>query len=347
MKVFSFLLSEKLEDAPGRAKKLEELGFDGTSVGETRHDPFFPMLLAAEHTKRLHVATCIAIAFAQSPMLMAYKSWDLQRYSGGRFELGLGTQVKGHIERRYSMPWTPPIPRMREYVQSLRAIWNSWQNGVKLDYKGKDYSFSLMTPMFNPGPIQHPHIPVYLAAVTPAMAKLTGEVGDGIFLHPLSTPKYIREVLLPAIREGAKKANRSLDTFDVSSQNFIITGRTEADLQPEIDRIRRQIAFYASTRTYKVVMDTHGWGDVTDKLFQLSLKGQVGGGSEDVWKEMAGSITDEIFNEFVIVATYDTVAKRIKERFGGLVTRIAMSIPAKSPADEEAAKDVLRQLHAA
>ncbi len=343
MQVYTYLSSSPLERCGAEARQAEELGYEGATVGESSHDPFLPLALAAVQTSRLKLGTSVAIAFPRSPMVVANVSWDLQALSRGRFELGLGTQVKGHNVRRFSVPWGPPIPRMREYAQALRAIWDCWQNGTKLRFHGDHYNFSLMTPMFNPGPIEHPRIPVLVAAVTPAMGRLAGEVMDGVLLHPLSSPKYLRDVLVPAIHEGARRAGRPLDGFQIVGANFIVTGRAEADLARRKEAVRRQIAFYASTRTYRVVMDAHGWGETADRLFQMSLQGQTGGG-EGVWQEMARLITDEMLDEFAVIATYDSLAPQIRQRLGGLLTRIALPAASGSPGDREVYRAMVREL---
>ncbi|MEE9286182.1 MAG: TIGR03617 family F420-dependent LLM class oxidoreductase, partial [Dehalococcoidia bacterium] len=340
---YTAILGYPLEDVGRQAALSEELGFDGVGVGEAAHDPFLPLALVAEHTSTIKLGTTVAIAFPRSPMVVAATSWDLQAFSRGRFELGLGTQVKGHNERRFSTPWGPPIPRLREYVQSLRAIWDCFQNGTKLDYRGEHYTFTLMTPNFNPGPIEHPTIPVLGAAVTPGMARLTGEVMDGMLLHPLCSPRYLKEVLVPAVQEGAKKAGRSLDGFEIVGGSFLVTGRTDADLERSRERVRRQLAFYASTRTYKVVMDAHGWGATTERLHELSLKGQTGGG-EGMWREMAALFDDEMLEQFAVVATYDDLADRIKERYGDTLTRMALTIPVRDDESQDAVREIVRRL---
>lgn len=314
----------------------EEVGYDIVTTSETSHDPFLPLVLAAEHSERLLLGTSVAIAFPRSPMVVAYTAWDLQKFSGGRLVLGLGTQVKGHNERRFSVRWTAPGPRLREYVLALRAIWDCWQNGTPLNFRGDHYSFTLMTPFFNPGPIEHPRIPVYIAAVNAFMARLAGEVCDGIRLHPFLSPKYLREVIIPAVRAGASRAGRSLENFGLAGAGFVITGRTGADLAPQREAVRRQLAFYASTRTYRPVMEIHGWGETVDRLHRLSLQGR--------WEEMAGLITDEMLETYATIGTYDEIADRLRERYGGLVTSVAMNLPLESPEDRELARELIARL---
>jgi probable F420-dependent oxidoreductase len=322
-----------LHAVPEIVRRAEEVGYDVVTTSETSHDPFLPLVLAAEHSRRPLLATSVAIAFPRSPMVVAYTAWDLQKFSGGRLVLGLGTQVKGHNERRFSVLWTAPGPRLREYVLALRAIWTCWQNGTPLNFRGQHYTFTLMTPFFNPGPIEYPNIPIYIAAVNAFMARLAGEVCDGIRLHSFLSPKYLREVIIPAVRAGAARAGRALESFGLAGAGFVITGRTEADLAPQREAVRRQLAFYASTRTYRPVMEIHGWGETVDRLHRLSLQGK--------WEEMAGLITDEMLETYATIGTYDEIADRLRERYGGLVTSVAMNLPLETPADREAAKEVI------
>jgi len=243
------------------AKRLEDLGFDGIISSETAgHDPFFPLLIAAEHTARVTLATGIAVSFPRSPMVVAQMAWDLQRFSGGRFQLGLGTQVKGHNERRYGTPWTaPPGPRMREYVQCLQAIFRTFQNPKQPTFfDGQHYRYTLAPPVFTASPIEHPHVPIHLAAVNPYMARLGGELGDGVFAHPACTAKYIREVMLPQIAQGAHKAGRPLEQIEVIGAPIIVTGRNQQELAAERELLKRRVAFYGSTRTYHPILEVHG-----------------------------------------------------------------------------------------
>lgn len=336
MRVEFHLQARDLRALPELVRRVEEVGYDAVTSSETSHDPFLPLVLAAEHSKRLLLGTSVAIAFPRSPMVVAYLAWDLQKFSGGRFSLGLGTQVKGHNERRFSVPWTAPGPRLREYIGALRAIWDCWQNGTPLNFRGKHYTFTLMTPFFNPGPIEHPRIPVYIAAVNAFMARLAGEICDGIRLHSFLSPKYLREVIIPAVQAGAARAGRSLEGFGLAGAGFVITGRTEADLAAQREAVRRQLAFYASTRTYRPVMELHGWGETVDRLHRLSLQGR--------WAEMAGLITDEMLETYATIATYDGIADRLRERYGGLVTSVALNLPLETAEDRELAKEVIARV---
>jgi probable F420-dependent oxidoreductase len=336
VKVETLIPAGNLADFAAPARMAEELGYDGVVVPETGHDPFLPLALAAEHTQRITLGTGVAIAFPRAPLTVAQIAWDLQALSNGRLLLGLGTQVKGHNERRYSVPWTAPGPRLREYILCLRAIWDCWQNGTGPDFRGEHYTFTLMTPYFNPGPIEHPHIPIYISAVNPYNCRLVGELCDGVRLHAFNTGKYLREVILPNIEAGARKAGRSLQDIDISGGSFIVTGENEEELEQAKRAAKQQIAFYGSTRTYRPVMDLHGWGDVCLKLNAMSVRGQ--------WQEMADEISDEMLEEFAVIGTHDEIAARIKERLGDVVTSVGFAMPIRSPGDRERLRAILQTL---
>ena len=279
-------------------------------------------------------------------MTMAKIAWDLQALSKGRFELGLGTQVKGHIVRRFATPWTPPLRRMREYVSAMRAIWDTWQNRTRLDYKSENYTMNLMTPHVDPGPIEHPDIPVMLAAVTPRMGRMAGRCADGILMHGINTVKYNDEKFIPHIKEGLAQSERSFNDFAMHVIGFYTAVRDEAAFEKVKRGLRRTIAYYGSTRTYKTVFDTHGWGDVVDRLYELSRKGQVGSGQEDTWeKDMVEIVNDDVFNEFTLVGTYDTIARQLKDRYGSFASKISFDIRLKTPDDEEALRRIIQELH--
>lgn len=335
-KVETGLYAARLEQAGEVARRAEELGYDGINAAETAHDSFLPLVLAAEHTERIGIGTSVAIAFPRSPMVTAMMAWDLQRFSKGRMTLGLGTQVKGHNQRRFSVPWSPPAPRIREYVQALKAIWHTFQTGEKLDYVGEHYTFTLMTPNFNPGPIEHPHIPVHIAAVNPRNAFVAGEVCDGVKLHGFNTMKYTKDVLLPEIMKGLEKSGRTRDQFEICGGGFLATGRTWSEAEQNAQEIKRQISFYGSTRTYQAVFDHHGWGDTTARLHEMSLQGK--------WDEMPAVIPDEMLTEFAVIAPYDKVAQAIKERYGGVCDRVGFSAAIKTPEDEEAVRAIIKEL---
>ncbi len=309
------------------ARLLEEIGYDGFVVEETKDDPFVLMALAAQATTRLKLGTSVAIAFPRSPAVTAMSAWTLQKLSRGRFTLGLGTQVKAHIERRYGMAWSPAGPWMREYVSAVRAFWDCWQNGTPLDVQGPHYNINLMVPLFNPGPIEHPHIPIQLAAVNAVMCQVAGEVADGLRPHPVCTPSYIEKVMLPAVRAGAAKAGRSLDAFQVGMKPLVAAAANEEELAPKVRDVRARIAFYASTPQYRAAFDHHGLGDLADRLKLLSRAQR--------WEEMPQHITDDILHTYVTVGTYDEIARKLCDRYGGVVTHCEFSIPVRNAADRE------------
>jgi probable F420-dependent oxidoreductase len=324
-------------DALGRdARLLEEIGYHGMVVEETKDDPFVLMALAAQATSRLRIGTSVAIAFPRSPAITAMSAWTLAKLSRGRFTLGLGTQVKAHIERRYGVAWSAAGPWMREYVQAVRAIWDCWQNGTKLDVKGPHYTINLTVPLFNPGPIEHPHIPIHVAAVNAVMCQVSGEVADGIRVHPVCTPSYIEQVMRPAIRAGAAKAGRPLDGFQVCMKPLVATAATEAELAPKVRDVRARVAFYASTPQYRAAFEHVGLGDLADRLKLLSRAQR--------WEEMPQHISDETLHTFVTVGTYDTIAARLQERFGKIVTDIEFSIQVKTDADHELLRGMAKEI---
>ena len=309
------------------ARLLEEVGYHGMVVEETKDDPFILMALAAQATQTLRIGTSVAIAFPRSPAVTAMSAWTLAKLSKGRFTLGLGPQVKAHIERRYGLSWSPAGPWMREYVQAVRAIWAHWQKGVPLDIKGPHYNINLMVPLFNPGPIEHPDIPIHLAAVNAVMCRTAGEVAQGIRLHPVCTPSYIEKVMLPAVREGATKAGRTLENFQTCMKPLLAVAANEAELVPKIRDVRARISFYASTPQYRAAFAHLGLGDLADNLKLLSRAQR--------WEEMPPHISDEVLETFVTIGTYDTIAAKLLERFGGCITDCEFSIAVKTEADKE------------
>jgi probable F420-dependent oxidoreductase len=339
MKVETALPRGGLEPVAAAATEAEEMGYDGVLSFEVGHDPFLPLTIAAEHTQRVTLGSAVAIAFPRSPLTVAQMAWDIQALSRGRLLLGLGTQVKGHNERRYSTPWPSPAgPRLREYILVLRAIWDSWQNKSRPNFRGKHYTYTLMTPAFDPGPIEHPHVPIHISAVNPYMCRLAAELCDGVRLHNFCTPKYLREVILPNMEAAAKKAGRSLKDIDISGGGFIITGEKEEDVERQKEVIRAQIAFYGSTRTYKGVLDIHGWGETCLNLHQLAAEGR--------WAEMKRQISDEMMDQFAVIGTYDEIAARIRERWSGIVNRIALVFPIRNQGDKERLKALIGELQA-
>lgn len=310
------------------ARLLEEIGYDGLVCEETKDDPFVIMTLAAQATSRLKLGTAVAIAFPRSPTIMAMNAWTLQKLSGGRFTLGLGSQVKGHIQRRYGMTWSPPAPWMREYVKAVRGVWDCWQTGAKLNISGEHYNLDLMVPLFNPGPIEHPDIPIHLAAVNKIMCGVAGEVADGIRPHPVCTPSYIEHVMLPAVRDGAVRAGRSLDHFRVCMKPLIATAPNQASLVAKVRDARARIAFYASTPGYRGAFEHLGLGELADECKELS-KAQR-------WEELPQFITDDILHQFAVIGTYDEIGAKVVERFGRLVTNVEFSIAVTNDTEKEA-----------
>lgn len=312
---------------PAVARAAEQVGFAGLWAPETQHNGFVPMILAAEHTTAIEIGTAVAIAFARSPMVTAQMGWDIQDLSGGRFILGLGTQVKAHIERRFGMPWDAPVPRLREYIQAVRAIWDSWQNGTKLDFTGRFYQHTLMTPFFNPGPIANPRIPIYIAGVNEGLARLAGEQCDGFHVHPFHSVKYVNELVRPQVAAGAQAAGRDLADVALVSSIFVISGPNEAAMDAARKAVREQIAFYASTPTYRVVLETHGWQDVGEQLSRLAAAKR--------WAEMGPLITDDMLDVFAVQASFDQLGSALRQRYDGVLDRIACYLPyAPGPMDE-------------
>ena len=313
MKLDTGFLSFDLRAIPDYARKAEDLGFGALWAAETKHDGFLPLAVAATSTERVRLGTAIAIAFARSPMVLAQIGWDLQKASGGRFIMGLGTQVKAHNERRFSVKWDAPGPRLREIVEALRAIWNTWQTKAPLRYHGKHYQIDLMTPFFDPGPIEHPHIPIYLAGVNPYMARLAGEVAEGLHIHSFHSAKYLREVLHPAVAEGLHRAGRSRLDFTFRASTMVIVGDTREEIEKQKQAVKQQIAFYASTRTYAAVLAAHGLDDLSPRLHAKSLEGD--------WKGMADLISDAMLEDFAVIGSWADIGPRIRERYAGLYDR--------------------------
>ncbi|MCV7089078.1 LLM class F420-dependent oxidoreductase [Mycobacterium interjectum] len=307
-------IPNQLARAPAVAGALEQDGYDGGWTAETNHDPFLPVLLAAEHTSRLEVGTNIAVAFARNPMIVANIGWDLQAYSRGRFILGLGTQIQPHIEKRFSMPWSHPAPRMSEFVAALHAIWSAWQDGTKLRFEGDFYTHKIMTPMFTPEPQPHSAPRVFLAAVGEKMTEMCGEVADGHLGHPMVSKRYLEEVTLPALLRGMQRSGRDRGVFEVSCEVLVATGESDDELALACAAVRKQIAFYGSTPAYRKVLELHGWGDLHTELHRLSLAGE--------WETMGSLIDDEMLAAFAVVGPVDTIAAGLKSRCEGAVDRV-------------------------
>ena len=340
MKVETALVAPTIDAIGDAARRIEDAGYDSVITPEAGHDPFLPLMIIAEHTKKLHFGTGVAIAFPRSPFVTAQIAWDLQRYSGGRFMLGLGTQVKGHNERRYSTAWpSPPGPRLREYILCLKAIFKTFQSGARPDYKGKHYQFTLISPFFSPGANENAHVPIYISAVNRYNCRLVGELCDGIRMHGFNTLKYTNEVIIPAIREGAEKAGRKFEDIDLVGGAFVITGKNQEEIEKAKTPVRQQLSFYASTRVYHPVLEVHGWQDVGQQLFRLSMEGK--------WGEMANGITDEMLDEMAVIGTYDELADKLKARYSGLVTTLDFGFGVRTPEQQEALASIVHELKAA
>ena len=319
MKVETNLREVPLTEVPAAARLAEELGFDSVAQAEVRRDPFISLTLAATTTSRVMLAPAVAIVFPRSPMIVAYMSRNIQELSQGRFTLGMGTQVKGHIERRFSTEWGRPGPRLREYVLALRAIWDCWQNGTPLHFEGEFYRFTLMTPEFSLGPTPYHPIPIQIAAVNTYLARTAGELCDGLRLHSFTTPAYIRDVIWPNVIRGAQKAGRSLDNFQMIGGGFIATGADEEAVTKAREWVRRRIAFYASTRTYLPVLEHHGWEGINPELRKLIAQNR--------WDELASLVDDEILDTFCTSGTYDEIVEAARKRLDGLVDMISFPLP--------------------
>ena len=305
-------------DAGEAAKRQEDLGYDGLWAPETSHDPLISLAFAARATERVELGTAIVVAFGRNPMDLAITANDLQLLSKGRFILGLGSQIKPHIEKRFSMPWSHPAPRMREFILAMRAIWDSWNEGTKLDFRGKFYTHTLMTPFFNPGKNEYGPPKVFLAGVGEKMTEVAGEVCDGFLAHAFSTPKYLREVTIPALERGLKKAGRSRKDFEVTAPGFMVLGNNDSELEASAAGVRQQIAFYGSTPAYRPVLEMHGWGNLQEELNTMSKRGE--------WVEMGKLINDDMLSEFAIVGRPEDVAQEVENRYGGFVDRISYGI---------------------
>ena len=312
-------MTNSLAEIPALAKKAEQFGFDCFWANETKHDPFVQLALASSGTRTVSLGSSIALAFTRSPMTLAYAAWDMQSVSNGRFILGLGSQVKGHIERRFGMKWESPEPKMKEVIMSLKSIWNTWQNGERLDFQGRFFKLDLMTPFFNPGPIEHPRIPIYVAGVNRGMYQLAGERGDGLHVHPLHTLKYLRQVMSPAVSRGLAIAGRERREVKVAASVFAAVGEDESEIRSVRNAYRSQIAFYASTRTYRNLMEFHGWGDVCDRLHDHSVKGE--------WNRMEAEITEEMLDEFVVEGTWGEIGRKIREKYGDVLDSVRLYLP--------------------
>ena len=321
-------LGTNLAHAGAQAKELEAAGYSGAWTAETSHDPFLPLAFGAEHTTELELGTSIAVAFGRNPMLLANLAWDLQSYSKGRFILGLGSQIKPHITKRFSMPWSHPAPRMREMVQAIRAIWDTWLTGAPLEFRGEFYTHTLMTPFFTPdaADLDGFGVPkIFLAGVGGLMTEVAGETCDGFLCHGFTTERYLREVTIPALERGREKAGKTMDGFQIVGPSFVVTGGNDEEMDKAAAGTRQQIAFYGSTPAYRPVLELHGWGGLQDELNALSKQGE--------WVQMGKLIDDEILNTFAVVGAPEEIAPELQRRYGDVVDRVSFYAPYQSDPD--------------
>lgn len=318
-------VSLNLHNAGTSAHDLELAGYSGGWTAETAHDPFFPLLLAAEHTTHLELGTSIAVAFARNPMTLANIGWDLQSFSRGRFILGLGSQIKPHITKRFSMEWSQPAARMREMVLAIRAIWDTWMTGASLEFRGEFYRHTLMTPFFTPDRKDNSEwgVPrIFLAAVGTLMTEVAGEVCDGFICHGFTTERYLREVTIPALQRGRAKAGKTMDGFEIVGPSFVVTGTSSAEIIAAANSTKQQIAFYGSTPSYRGVLELHGWNDVHGQLNAMSKQGK--------WEAMGDLISDEMLNIFAVVGEPEQIAPELHKRYGDVIQRMSFYAPYKS-----------------
>lgn len=326
MHVASAIYANTTEAAASRAVESEAVGYDSYTALETQLDPFVTSAVAAERTTTIQLATGIAVAFARNPMTVALQANDIHGVSQGRFALGLGSQIKPHITKRYSMEWSKPAARMNDFVKAIRAIWHTWATDEPLEHRGEFYTHTLMTPMFNPGPNPHGNPPIWLAAVGPLMTQTAGEVADGILLHSFSTEKYLREATIPALLEGRAQAGKQdLDGFTISGSTMTAVGDTPEELEKEIAEVKRLIGFYGSTPAYRPVLETHGWGDLQTELHELSKRGE--------WDRMRDAIPDEVLHTFAVIGTPEEMVDEVLERYGDVVTRMSIQLPENADPD--------------
>jgi probable F420-dependent oxidoreductase len=318
MKVDAHIEYQTLQEVPALARAAEEIGLDGVWFSETSHDPFLGAALAAEHTRRISIGTSVAIAFTRSPTVLAHTAWDLAALSGGRFILGLGSQVKAHITRRFGLPWDPPAPKLREAVEAVRSVWTAWREGTALEYRGRFYTLTLMTPFFTPPP-QPAHIPIVTAGVNPAMCRAAGAAADGFQVHPLHTVAYLRDVVRPSIETGRRRERRLDAPFSIAASVLVVTGPDEPSMSASRERVRQSIAFYASTPSYRGVLAHHGWEDTGARLSALAARGQ--------WAAMPQLISDDMLETIAVVGTAGEIGTRIVMRYQGLADRVGMYEP--------------------
>ncbi len=318
------------------AATAEEVGLDAVLVEETKDDPFQLLALAATNTSHIQLGTSVAMAFPRSPTVTAMSAWSLQKLSGGRFVLGLGTQVRAHVTRRFGFDWSAPAPWMRDYVNAMRAVWRCWQTGEPLQFESEHYNLNLMVPLFNPGPIDHPDIPVHVAAIGPNMCAVAGEVADGVRLHPVCTPEFIDAEVLPNLARGAARTSRNVDDVEVCMKPLVGTAPDEARLEPVAETVRARVGFYLSTPSYRRTFELHGWGDIAREASEYTRSGR--------WEELPGLVHDDMLHTVATVGTYDEIGDKLVDRYGSRVDRIEFSIPVHDRSDGDRLSDIVAQL---
>ncbi len=321
-----------------QVREADSMGYDTAVAVETQHDPFLALAIAAQEPSQIELATGIALAFTKSPVATAYIAWDLQQMSGGRLVLGLGTQVKGHITRRFGMSWSKPAQRMKDYVGAMRACWNAWQTGAPLDFRSEHYNLSLMTPNFSPPPLRNFHIPVLIEAVQERMLQVAGEVCDGARLHGIVTRRYLDEIAFPNLKKGFAESGRppaGWESFQISGGGFVCAAPDADALARAVEKMKQTIAFYGSTRSYRASFELHGWAERAEQLHRLSMQQR--------WREMPALVTEEMVHEFAAVGTYRDIAPVIKERFAG-IDRLNFEIPISSERDRQITQEIIRDL---
>ncbi len=325
-----------IRDFAAGAALAEEVGLDAVLVEETKDDPFQLLALGASATSRIGLGTSVAMAFPRSPTITAMSAWSLQKLSGGRLVLGLGSQVRAHVERRYGGAWSAPAPWMRDYVRAMRAVWDCWQTGEPLAFESRHYNLNLMVPLFDPGPIEHPTIPIHVAAIGPNMVAVAGEVADGVRLHPVCTPEFIGQEVLPALAKGAARSGRPVSEVEVAMKPLIGTAPNEEALAPIINTVRARVAFYLSTPSYRRTFELHGWEEVARRASELSRSKR--------WDELPGLVDDEMLHTVATIGTHDDIAAKLNARYASLVDRIEFSIPIRNDDDRAAFARILEQL---
>ena len=336
MNVETVVLGPDTDQYAGKGQPATRI--DGLTTPEAGHDPFLPIPLMAEHTQAIQLGTNVAIAFPRSPMVTAQIAWDLQQLSGGRFRLGLGSQVKAHVQRRYATPWTgPPGPRMREYLECMQAMFETFQQAKPSFYQGEHYQFSMMNPFFNPGPIDHPAPEILIAAVNPYMAQLAGELCDGLRLHPIATFDFTHKVVIPAVAAGAAKSVRRTKRIEVVGAPFLCLARNEEGVRAAMEDQKQHIAFYASTPTYHSVLEHHGWMDTAHELHRLTREGK--------WTELPRCISDEMLEEWAIISTWDDFPAKCRARCQGIFDTVLLDLPPDARADDDFVREIVSALH--